>query len=209
MNQNTAIPKGHVFPAGNIYDKYHSKNPLVQFLTKRFLNALDDFLRPRAKGLTLLEVGCGEGHLLEHIHALGQFSSLEGTDVCEEILKKARELYPGLCFRQANAGHLNYPNQAFDCVVACEVLEHLDDVKGALAEIRRVMRAYCVISVPIEPLWRILNMARGKYWCWWGNTPGHQQHWSKRSFLELLKDHFRVVDVRYPLPWQIALCEKK
>ena len=36
--------------------------------------------------------------------------------------------------------------------------------------------------MPREPLWRGLNMARGAYLKDLGNTPGHVNHWSKRSF---------------------------
>ena len=38
-----------------------------------------------------------------------------------------------------------------------------------------------LVSVPREPLWRGLNMARGAYMRDLGNTPGHVNHWSKRA----------------------------
>ncbi len=38
-----------------------------------------------------------------------------------------------------------------------------------------------------------------------GNTPGHLNHWSRRSFADLLGRHGEVVELRSPLPWTMAL----
>jgi hypothetical protein len=48
-------------------------------------------------------------------------------------------------------------------------------------------------------------MARGAYWRALGNTPGHLNHWSQRSFVRLLSSHGRVAEVRSPFPWTMAL----
>ena len=51
----------------------------------------------------------------------------------------------------------------------------------------RVARGgHLLVSVPREPLWRGLNMARGAYIKDLGNTPGHLNHWSRKAFVELL-----------------------
>jgi hypothetical protein len=47
----------------------------------------------------------------------------------------------------------------------------------------RCAERHLLVSVPREPLWRMLNMARGAYWPALGNTPGHLNHWSRRSFV--------------------------
>ena len=56
-----------------------------------------------------------------------------------------------------------------------------------------------------EPLWRILNVARGAYLKDLGNTPGHVNHWSKRAFVQLLSRYGDVVEVRSPFPWTMLL----
>jgi 2-polyprenyl-3-methyl-5-hydroxy-6-metoxy-1,4-benzoquinol methylase len=94
-------------------------------------------------------------------------------------------------------------------VVCCEVLEHLADPARALALLARLAQPHLIVSVPREPLWRILNLARGRYWAALGNTPGHLQHWSARRFLALLHDHVEVREVRTPLPWTMALCRRR
>ena len=48
-------------------------------------------------------------------------------------------------------------------------------------------------------------MARGAYLKDLGNTPGHLNHWSKRSFVALLSRHGEVVEARSPFPWTMLL----
>ena len=74
-----------------------------------------------------------------------------------------------------------------------------------VAEMARVARAHLLVSVPREPLWRGLNMARGAYLRDLGNTPGHVNHWSKRAFVSLLSRYGTVEEVRSPFPWTMLL----
>ena len=74
-----------------------------------------------------------------------------------------------------------------------------------MAEMARVARRHLLVSVPREPLWRALNVARGAYLRDLGNTPGHVNHWSKRSFAALLARHGEVEQVRSPFPWTMLL----
>ncbi len=73
-----------------------------------------------------------------------------------------------------------------------------------MAELHRVARRDLVTSVPREPLWCALNLARGKYIKDKGNTPGHINHWSKKRFAELVDRRFDVRAVRSPLPWTMV-----
>jgi hypothetical protein len=74
-----------------------------------------------------------------------------------------------------------------------------------LEEMRRVARRHLLVSVPREPLWRVLNVARGAYLRDLGNTPGHVNHWSRRGFLELLETYGELVEARAPFPWTMLL----
>ena len=113
---------------------------------------------------------------------------------------------PNLDFRViAPAPPLPFRDGAFDLVAAVESLEHMEDPEGALAEMARCARRHLLVSVPREPQWRMLNMARGAYWSALGNTPGHLNHWSRRSFVRLLSGHGEVVELRSPFPWTMLL----
>jgi hypothetical protein len=88
-------------------------------------------------------------------------------------------------------------------------LEHVRQPEKVLIEAARVSSRYAIFSVPREPLWRVLNVVRGRYLPDLGNTPGHIQHWSTNKFIELVSQHFNVLQVRQPLPWTMLLAEVK
>ena len=90
-------------------------------------------------------------------------------------------------------------------MLCCEVLEHLEDPAAGLAEIARVASRTCLVSVPREPIWRMLNVARGAYWSALGNTPGHLNHWSRAAFSAFVGTRLDVVETASPLPWTVVL----
>jgi 2-polyprenyl-3-methyl-5-hydroxy-6-metoxy-1,4-benzoquinol methylase len=100
---------------------------------------------------------------------------------------------------------LPFQPDEFDVATAIEVVEHVPDPDATLRELARVARRRLIVSVPREPIWRLLNVARGAYLGDLGNTPGHVNHWSKVGFHSLLTRHGRVLEVRTPLPWTVAL----
>jgi ubiquinone/menaquinone biosynthesis C-methylase UbiE len=186
-------------PTGNTYDKYRSKNPIERRLMRGFFAALSDAL-PREPPVTVLEVGVGEGEISAKLRSLYPEAHIVGIDLHDDALA-AEWRTRGFLGVYADIAHLPFPPQAFDLVMAIEVLEHVDDPMAALAELVRVSRGGMVLSVPREPIWRVANMARGKYLADLGNTPGHVQHWSRRGFTELVGSQLEVVSVSTPFPW--------
>ena len=86
------------------------------------------------------------------------------------------------------------------------MLEHVPDPEHTLAEMARCARGgHLLVSVPREPLWRALNMARGAYVRELGNTPGHINHWSRRGFVRAAVRYGEVVETRSPFPWTMLL----
>ena len=114
---------------------------------------------------------------------------------------------PNLEFRAEEATSLSFGDDEFDMACAIEVLEHVPDPGQTLSEMARVARRWMLVSVPREPLWRILNMARGAYLRDLGNTPGHVNHWSKVGFCSLLQNYGKVHEVRKPFPWTMVLVD--
>ena len=72
-------------------------------------------------------------------------------------------------------------------MTAIEVLEHVPDPAHTVAEMARCAARHVLVSVPREPLWRAVNMARGAYWRELGNTPGHVNHFSKSAIVVALR----------------------
>jgi SAM-dependent methyltransferase len=192
---------------GNTYDKYGSTNPVVRRLMARFEGTLEE-LFTQADPQSLLDVGCGEG-VLTHQWAqrLGDERRVVGIDLDDPALHAewAKRTAPNLDYRVMKAENLPFADGEFDAATAIEVLEHVPDAEHTVAEMARVAKRWLLVSVPREPLWRGLNMARGAYWKDLGNTPGHVNHWSKRSFVALLSRHGEVVQARSPFPWTMLL----
>jgi 2-polyprenyl-3-methyl-5-hydroxy-6-metoxy-1,4-benzoquinol methylase len=191
---------------GNTYDKYGSTNPVVRRLMGGFERTLDE-LMARAQPYSLLDVGCGEG-VLVHQWALSLPEiRVVGIDLEEESIQAgwAERQAPNLQYRTMPAEDLPFADGEFDLATAIEVLEHVPDPEHTLAEMARCAERHLLVSVPREPLWRMLNMARGAYVGQLGNTPGHLNHWSKRSFARLLSRHGEVVELRSPFPWTMLL----
>jgi SAM-dependent methyltransferase len=192
---------------GNTYDKYGSTNPVVRRLMARFESTLDE-LFTQADAQSLLDVGCGEA-VLTHQWAqrLGDGRRVVGIDLDDPALHAewAKRTAPNLEYRVMKAENLPFADGEFDLASAIEVLEHVPDPEHTVAEMARVAQRWLLVSVPREPLWRALNMARGAYWKDLGNTPGHVNHWSKGSFVALLSRHGEVVQARSPFPWTMLL----
>jgi 2-polyprenyl-3-methyl-5-hydroxy-6-metoxy-1,4-benzoquinol methylase len=193
-------------PTGNTFDKYGSRNPVVRRLMAGFETALADLFHRAAPG-SVLDVGCGEG-VLTHRWAqeLGD-RPVVGVDLGDEKLaaewrKRRRE---NLRFQTASADALPFASGEFDLVAAIEVLEHVPEPERTLEEMARVANRNLLVSVPREPVWRALNVARGAYLRELGNTPGHVNHFSKAGLTRLLESRGDVIELRTPFPWTIAL----
>ncbi|HEV2776492.1 MAG TPA: class I SAM-dependent methyltransferase [Solirubrobacteraceae bacterium] len=191
---------------GNTYDKYGSTNPVVRRLMGAFERTLDELFE-RADPQSLLDVGCGEA-VLTHKWAqrLGD-RRVVGIDLDDPLLHAEWEQRqaPNLSYRVMKAENLPFADGEFDVATAIEVLEHVPEPGHTVAEMARVASGHLLVSVPREPLWRALNMARGAYLQQLGNTPGHLNHWSKRSFVKLLSRHGDVIEARSPFPWTMLL----
>jgi 2-polyprenyl-3-methyl-5-hydroxy-6-metoxy-1,4-benzoquinol methylase len=191
---------------GNTYDKYGSSNPVVRRLMARFEGTLDELFH-KAAPKSLLDVGCGEGVLVHQWAQSMRSGRVVGIDLEEESIQAgwAERQAPNLEYRVMEAENLPFVDNEFELASAIEVLEHVPDPEHTVSEMARCAERHLLVSVPREPLWRILNLARGAYWSELGNTPGHLNHWSRRSFVSLLSRHGKVVEVRSPFPWTMLL----
>ncbi len=194
-------------PTGNTFDKYGSTNPIVRRLMAGFERTLDE-LFSEASPESVLDIGCGEGVLTEQWARRLAPGRVLGTDLEDPKLASEwarRDGDANLEFRAIPVESLPFADGEFDLVAATEVLEHVAEPGVALAQMARVARRWLLVSVPHEPLWRGLNIARGAYLRDLGNTPGHLNHWSRAGFRRLLDDHGTVVQTRSPFPWTMLL----
>ena len=198
--------------AGNYYDKYGTKNPIARYLMNGFLESVSALVGSVAAA-TVHEVGCGEGNLSIFLAKRYPQLRFRGSDFSRQVVDMARAnaARAGLTidFRANSLYDLTRDADSADLIICCEVLEHLEDPERALGIVSKLARKNLILSVPREPVWRVLNMARGKYLTEWGNTPGHLQHWSRHSFLRMVSGYAEVVNVLTPVPWTMVLCRPK
>jgi ubiquinone/menaquinone biosynthesis C-methylase UbiE len=185
---------------GNHTHKYTARNPAIRLLTERWVANLDRILG-RVEGPVdrALEVGCGEGVIAARLH--DRWGEVAALDLPDAGLRADWRGVDGPRFLHANALELPFADDRFDVVVAAEVLEHLSDPDRGLQEMARVGRRHLVLSVPREPVFRGCNLVAGRYVRDLGNTPGHLNHWSRRSFVRFVSTVADVRLVTSPFPW--------
>ena len=194
-------------PGTTSYTKFQTRNPLARFFFDRFYEVLRRMvaeLQPES----VLDAGCGEGEALERLRDLLP-REVHGFDHNPACVKFASARLPAYRFSTGDVCRIEYEDRRFDMVLCLEVIEHLSDPGLALRELVRVSRKDTVISVPNEPLFRLTNLARGKYLRRWGDHPEHCQHWNRSSLTELLTRSAEVVEVKTSYPWLIARCRKR
>jgi 2-polyprenyl-3-methyl-5-hydroxy-6-metoxy-1,4-benzoquinol methylase len=92
-----------------------------------------------AAGERVLDLGCGDGTFAAELVTAG--CAVTMADVAHEALRRARRRAPAAeAVALLDGGALPFEEDAFDVVWAGEVLEHVADVVGLLAEVRRVLR---------------------------------------------------------------------
>lgn len=165
----------------------------------------------------IFEAGCGEGEVTEHAyeHFMGK-AHIDAFDISEAIItenkKRAEEAGKDIRYYTGDIYDLSGTvdeDARYDLLICSEVLEHTENPTEIVRAFGKQNIRYMLLSVPNEPIWRILNMARGKYIGSLGNTPGHIQHWSTGSFVRMLKEAgLNPVEIRKPLPWTMVLIRK-
>lgn len=189
---------------GNLTNKSELKNPLAKKMVAGF-NAMLLRQLGAAHPTEIHEVGCGEGRLAKLVNE--EFDlTYRGSDFSREMVKIAKERsIPNATFKEVSIYDLDPENDGADTVVCCEVLEHLEYPDQGLIALKSLGARQYVLSVPREPLWRLLNLARFKYAYDYGNTPGHLNHWSSNSFRKLLESHgFVIESMNQPIPWTMV-----
>ncbi|HEX6470489.1 MAG TPA: class I SAM-dependent methyltransferase [Streptosporangiaceae bacterium] len=205
MAQDHAVPETPDIVIGNTTLKYAAKNPAIRFLTERWLANLARVVDqvaadPRGEPKRVLEVGCGEGVIADRLRR--RFPEVAALDLPDAGLRSWwRDNHAGPSYLHADAHHLPFEDGEFDLVVSVEVLEHLADPERGLREMARVSSRHMIFSVPREPVFRGCNLLAGRYVSDLGNTPGHLNHWSKRSFTRFVGTVADVRGVTAPFPW--------
>lgn len=155
--------------ADKIFDKrYNSPNPLRRYVHR----AQYDSILSKFKTNTMLavaDIGCGEGVLSCLLAKQGLV--VTGIDISEPNITKAKALAKELCvedrttFIVGDAEHVPFPDESFDVVISCHVLEHLPDFDRGVRELYRLTRHIAIVALPtILNLCSLIQAGRGSFW---------------------------------------------
>jgi SAM-dependent methyltransferase len=185
--------------------KYQDANPVTSRLVQRFMSrCVEEIGKHTAAGARLLDVGVSEGTMTSFVARRLPSRTFYACEFEAEGSAAFHGSYPDLPLARASAYQLPFESATFDLVTAFEVLEHLQDPREALLEMKRVSQGRVTVTVPHEPFFRLGNVARGKHLASWGNTPGHINHWRLGTLRTLMRSVFASVDVLTLFPWLLA-----
>lgn len=101
-----------------------------------------EFIRSRAAGKKVLEVGCGDGYGAAYL--AGSASEVVGIDYALSVIARAQEKYalPNLKFLAMEATSLSFDAASFDLACSFQVIEHIpaDKLPLYLSQIRRILK---------------------------------------------------------------------
>lgn len=112
-----------------LYDSKHS-------FVSQFGTSLVELLSPKS-GESILDLGCGTGHLTDKIAAFG--AEVIGIDSASTMIEQARHHYPNLRFEVADATDLQFQEQ-FDAVFSNAVLHWIREPEKVVAGVQRALK---------------------------------------------------------------------
>jgi SAM-dependent methyltransferase len=134
-------------------------------------------------GASILDAGCGTGGVLAELAGRGVVAGVEPDPGSAAL---ARERVPGADVRIASAASVPFGDGRFDLVCCLDVVEHVDDDRAVLRELRRVVRAggRLLVTVPAHPvLWSGHDVAAG-----------HRRRYGRRALVAAARDAGWAVD---------------
>lgn len=171
---------------------------------------------PKGKHLNIIDVGCGNGYLVNHLSRAGH--SVVGIDVAEDGIEIARETYPHLKFQIRSAYEKldDLPGTPVDVIISSEVIEHLYYPQRFLKNMYRTLRpgGYLILTTPYHGYLKNIAISLLNGWDRHHHPEregGHIKFFSEKSLHQILSDHrfgnitFRNAG-RLPFFWKSMIC---
>lgn len=130
---------------------------------------------PLNSGDRVLDLGCGEGRHVINAYLHGEVTAI-GVDLNHRDLLTSRERFLPFAqlsenkqfyLQQADATQLPFADHSFDKIICSEVLEHIPNYQGVLAEIERILKPGGLLAITVPRAWP-------EKICWWLSSEYHQ-----------------------------------
>ncbi len=158
----------------------------------RYLAAL-----PLCRDKDVLDIASGSGYGSHELAAAAR--SVVGVDVSEDAVAYARANYAAenLEFRVGDATSIPLDDASIDVVITFETLEHIEDYRAFLAEIRRVLRpdGLAIISTPNELEYE-------------ENNHFHLHEFERQELLDLLRKDYSVIEEYFQATWKYVALDR-
>ena len=170
------------------YKSYWGKNILPERLYK-----ILDYANP---GMNLLDFGCGQGSYCKRLNENG-YKTI-GVDI-----NQYDEWQNDSNFIQIDSSHIPFKENTFDLSFSFEVLEHCQDYKTIISELKRVTINHLILSVPNCDLNNPLRTANLVPAHWTDRT--HCNFFTKESIREILYEfNFKNISISDCLPISVS-----
>ena len=140
-------------------EELHEESSRNHFIDVWTRGAMLERLGEVPAGGTIADLGCSTGYLLEDLRDAYPQAQLLGVDLVAPGLGKAHTLVPDAWLLRADVCALPLGDSSIDAVVSANLLEHVPDDRGALRELRRVLRpgGRAVIVVTVRLVMRFVD----------------------------------------------------
>lgn len=115
------------------------------------LKILEEILPSKdRKGITILDIGCGQGYITARIKDKYKDCTVSGVDLSISAIKKAHLMFNEIQFLVADANSLPYKDASFDILIFNNIWEHVADPVSMINNAKRVLKigGHIVISTP-------------------------------------------------------------
>lgn len=163
---------------------YETENYHWYFKSKReiVLACLKKYLRHKGK---IVDLGCGCGLMLTELEKYG---TVTGVDASEEAIEYCKTLFSGELI-QGDLSELGMEN-TFDCAILLDVLEHVEDEKLILENIRNSLhnRGLLILTVPADM----------RLWSQHDENCMHYRRYERKELIDILrKCNYKVKFIGY------------
>lgn len=135
------------------YAAIYSALPRIQDDTDNSRACIDRIAADALPG-RVLDVGCGTGELLRRLMKAKPARSNQYTGMDFQVSERTRLDTPGADLLECPIEDMPFEDDSFDTVICTHVLEHVLDIRRAVAELRRVCAKRLIIVVPKEREYR-------------------------------------------------------
>jgi ubiquinone/menaquinone biosynthesis C-methylase UbiE len=212
------VDHGQAFNGNGSAARYFAQQP--GWWESHYVDAVDEIVEFLAgdgvslNGRRVLDLGCGDGILTLGLASRSPVASIIGLDLepvdLEFLAAKALEHgvsveQPRLAFGLAQNSRFDISDHAMDLVTTWSVFEHVSDVPGLLAEIRRVLVPNGLLFIQI---WPLFFSEHGSHLWQWFDEPFAHLRLSDEEFRAQLQERIASPELAEAMLELYASCNR-